>query len=99
MFIKHSEGSFLLYYVELCNSSYTIHQQRKVSLSTLQSKAAKRRQELKGKPVPKKVKKPKEAKVNGFTNDKMKDKQTLIAKDEQIEMEPMESPTGVVSLC
>lgn len=68
-------------------------QQRKVSLSTLQSKAAKRR-DIKNKEIhkaPKPKKKPKEAKVNGFTNEPIKDKDnaTLI-NSEQIEMEPIE---------
>lgn len=60
-----------------------------MSLSTLQSKAAKRRDDKKNPTKAPKKKKPKEAKVNGFTSDKLKDSQTLISA-EQIEMEPIE---------
>ena len=70
--------------------------QRKVSLSTLQSKAAKRREEVKKKPKPKPVKKvkpPKEVKqngpaVNGIRNQKMKDSQTLIPSND-MELQPI----------
>jgi len=65
-------------------------QGRKVSLSTLQSKAARRRDEAKKQTKVVKKKKPKEAKVNGYTNEKITDKQTLVNKHDNIEMEPLE---------
>ncbi len=75
--------------VKMCLTYVWFGLQRKVSLSTLQSKAAKRREDKKKSPKPPKKKKPKEAKVNGFTSDKMKDSQTLI-NSEHIELEPIE---------
>ncbi|ELT91343.1 hypothetical protein CAPTEDRAFT_201920 [Capitella teleta] len=79
--------------------------QRKVSLSTLQSKAARRRDDQKkGKST--KQKPPKETKVNGYANERCKDSQTLI-NNEQFEMdtidlanetsvEPASGTTGVM---